>query len=137
MGPLAILIVKKARVSSDDPKEQLEMLASSLRAEGDRQRFLQHRDEVLSWLGILPSIKGQALSDTTIFPSKNAGKIDPNSVAKAGSQLTKYLGPIAKVLAVRTAREADSLANLYRMLAEHLTNKDDRARFLRESGFGD
>jgi len=137
MGPLAILIVKKARVSSDDANGQLEMLASSLRAEGDRQRFLQHRDEVLSWLRVLPSIKGRALSDTTIFPPKNAGKIDPDSVATAGAQLTKYLGPIAKVLAVRTAREADSLANLYRMLAEHVTNKEDRARFLRESGFSD
>jgi len=137
MGPLAILIVKKARVSSDDANGQLEMLASSLRAEGDRQRVLQHRDEVLSWLRVLPSIKGRALSDTTIFPPKNAGKIDPDSVATAGAQLTKYLGPIAKVLAVRTAREADSLANLYRMLAEHVTNKEDRARFLRESGFSD
>src|ERR1700741_4062229 len=108
------------------------MIASSLRAEGDRQKFLQHKDEVLPWLRMLPSIKGQALSDTTIFPYKDGRKIDPDSVARAGSQLTKYLGHIAKVVAVKTAREADSLEKLYKMLAEHLTNKEDRARFLAE-----
>ena len=135
IGPLAILIVKRARISSGDPKIQLDLIAAALHADADRERFLMHREEVLAWLRALPSIEGHALNETTIFLPKHGGKIDSESVAEVVSLLTKYLGPISKVLVEKTARQADSLESLYRMLAEHLTNKEEREQFLAEGGF--
>jgi len=138
IGPLAILIVRKARISSAEPKRQCDILVSSLHDEADRQAFLSHEDEILQCLAKLPSIAGLSLTDTTLFPAaaRSGGKIDAETVAHASAELAKYVGPISWVLAERAARKADCLRTLYLMLAGHL-GKDDRARFLSDGGFGE
>jgi hypothetical protein len=138
IGPLAILLVKKARIATADPEQQLNMLIAGLKSETDKQSFLTHREEMLECLGRLPSIAGQALAGTTIFAkAAEVSKLDAEAIARASNELAKYLGPISRVLTERAARQADSLRTLYLMLSEHLANKDERARFLQESGVND
>jgi hypothetical protein len=44
------------------------------------------------------------------------------------------VGPIAVVLAKRTAPRADSARALHLLLAQHVETEADRARFLRDAG---
>jgi serine/threonine protein kinase len=139
IGPIASILVKKARMISADPRQQFEMLASSLQSHTDRNKFLTWRDEVLACLQSLPSIESQSLAGTTILAPRNLPgsptKIDAVSIATAAVRLAKYIGPISKVLAEKAARQADTVDALYHSLAEHLTNKQERARFLADGGF--
>jgi hypothetical protein len=55
---------------------------------------------------------------------------DSDQVAAAESQLATIVGPIAQILVERAADRADSIDALYRLLALHITDDADRARFL-------
>ncbi len=55
---------------------------------------------------------------------------DPDQVAAAESLLATIVGPIAQILVERAAVRAESIDALYRLLALHITDDADRARFL-------
>ena len=50
----------------------------------------------------------------------------------AAARLTPYLGPIAKVLVKKAAQHARDTAQLYNALADHITDAEDKARFLQD-----
>jgi serine/threonine-protein kinase len=60
---------------------------------------------------------------------------DPGVLQTATHCLSRYLGPLAKVLVQRAAHNTSDLAALYRMLAEHLPTAQEKTSFLREAGF--
>jgi eukaryotic-like serine/threonine-protein kinase len=62
-------------------------------------------------------------------------ELTPAAVAQAARLLAPHVGPIANVLAKRTAQRADSLRSFYLLLAEYVEGKNDRAKFLRAAGF--
>jgi hypothetical protein len=53
----------------------------------------------------------------------------------AARRLARHVGPISTVLAKRAAQQTGSLHAFYLLLAEHMENKVDRDRFLRDAGF--
>jgi len=55
---------------------------------------------------------------------------DSEQIAIVKSELAEIVGPIAQILVDRAAPRAESIAALYRLLALHITNDADRARFL-------
>jgi len=62
-------------------------------------------------------------------------EITPAVIDHAARMLAYHVGPISRVLAKRAGERADSLRALYLLLAEHVENKSERARFLRDAGF--
>jgi serine/threonine-protein kinase len=54
---------------------------------------------------------------------------------RASRLLARHIGPISRVLVKKAAPRADSKNALYHLLAEHVQNKTDRARFLRDAGY--
>jgi hypothetical protein len=62
-------------------------------------------------------------------------KLNPADLHKASELLAHYLGPVSRILTERAARRSDSLCGLYMILADHLNDNSERARFLREAGF--
>jgi len=56
---------------------------------------------------------------------------DPAVLENARKNLAVYVGPMAKVLVSRAARNARSLEDLYRALAAEITGPGDREKFLR------
>jgi serine/threonine protein kinase len=137
IGPLAILIVKNARISWADPEKQFAMLASSVRDPQDNQAFLSRKDEILRCLADLPPMKGLPFTQTMMTPiaPRNSAELTPAAVQRASELLTQYLGPISRILTDRAANRAESLQALYLMLAEHLRDTTDRTRFLSDAGF--
>jgi serine/threonine-protein kinase len=47
------------------------------------------------------------------------------------------MGPIAKVMAKKAAAQARDLKAFYQRLAENLADPDERAEFLKNSGYGE
>ena len=50
----------------------------------------------------------------------------------AAEHLTKYLGPIAKILVRKEAKKARTLPELYQYLADHIPIEQEKAIFLRD-----
>ncbi len=58
---------------------------------------------------------------------------NPEEIAGVERTLAHYVGPIARVMTHRAAREARDCASLVQKLAEHLNSDADRARFLQQT----
>jgi len=56
---------------------------------------------------------------------------DPAVLESARKNLAVFVGPMAKILVNRAAKNAQSVTELYRLLASEITAASDRERFLR------
>jgi hypothetical protein len=59
---------------------------------------------------------------------------DGEVLATAKARLTDVLGPIASIVVARESRRAGSVAELYRLLGEHISCEKDRERFVAAAG---
>jgi eukaryotic-like serine/threonine-protein kinase len=142
IGPMARIIVRKAASTTADVHELYTMLANNLDSEGARREFMSG----LTRLGVTPvptsagNVSGSAAGNAvgSVFTDTNlAGSIAPLSqqmIATASLQLAKYLGPIAGVMVRKAARQATSLQVFYALLADNISNLDERHRFLKDVG---
>jgi serine/threonine protein kinase len=96
-----------------------------------------------SHTGLKPAMQPASTASDTHPPTpvtapenvKSRVEITPPMVDQAARMLAYHVGPISRVLAKRAAERAENRRALYLLLAEHLPNKSDRARFLRDAGF--
>ncbi|MEC5384365.1 serine/threonine-protein kinase [Uliginosibacterium sp. H3] len=140
IGPMAKIIVRKAASSTADVHELYTMLANNLDSEGARREFLGG----ITRLGVTPAptasgvMAGSAAAGTRVLTNtKLAGNIEPLSqqtIDTASKQLAKYIGPIAGVMVKKAARQATSLQVFYALLADNISNLDERHKFLKEVG---
>ena len=70
-------------------------------------------------------------------PDLSNRPIEAVDIDKAAGRLAPYVGPIAKVMAKKAAAQARNLEAFYRRLAENLADPDERAEFLKNSGYGE
>jgi serine/threonine-protein kinase len=80
-----------------------------------------------------PGATGAGLSGTGAGAAGDG--IPEAEIDRARQALTVHLGPIAGVLVKKTAPKAASVAELYRLLAEHIPNPTDRSKFLQSAGW--
>jgi serine/threonine protein kinase len=67
-------------------------------------------------------------------PQAHAGEIDPKELRRVESELARVLGPIAKSLATKAARQHHTVETLSRHLAGEIPREEDRAAFLKACG---
>jgi serine/threonine protein kinase len=138
LGPIARFMVQKAAAKAKNQDELFGQLASMLSSQQDRQAFLAKKKEFLRIPP--PEIErakgaaggGEKQADMTV---PRIVKLNPADLHKAAELLAHYLGPVSRILTERAARHTDTLSGLYMILADHLTDNSERARFLREAGF--
>jgi hypothetical protein len=70
-------------------------------------------------------------------PVDDAGSapLTPAAVRQATELLARHLGPLSRILTERAARTAPNVRALYSLLADHLHDQKERAKFLAEAGF--
>jgi hypothetical protein len=70
-------------------------------------------------------------------PVDDAGSapLTPAAVRHATELLARYLGPLSRVLTERAVKTAPNVRTLYSLLADHLQDQKERAKFLAEAGF--
>lgn len=137
VGSLAKILVKKAASRTTDLEELYSILSASLDSEADREAFLARKAELHKEYTKVHSPR-EPLQPGGLTAPLHPGSQDeltPASITHAAQLLARHVGPLAGVLAKRAAPRADSLHSLYLLLAEHVENKKERSRFLRDGGF--
>jgi serine/threonine protein kinase len=142
LGPIASIIARKAASKAKHPGELFALLASTLHVETDRQAFLARKDELLQHLTQIEplgeSSPTERLAGSAAQPlaaGSRATDLTPAAIRHASELLARHVGPVSRILTERAAPRADSLQALYLLLAEHLKDRAERARFLLEAGF--
>jgi serine/threonine-protein kinase len=132
VGPIARVLIKKAANSATDGGQLINLLAKSINGEQEKKSFIS---EALSKLPTIAAQSGQS----------NPGGVDtrvalpplsPEGIETAASQLVPYLGPIAKIVAKKTAARTPDLRTLYLQLADRIPDVESRKKFLKDSGYG-
>jgi serine/threonine protein kinase len=136
VGSLAKILVKKAASRTTDVEELYSILSASLESEADREAFLARKVDL--YKGSAKVLSPREPLQSGLTAPLNPGSLDeltPAAITHAAQLLARHVGPLAGVLAKRAAPRADSLRALYLLLAEHVENKKERSRFLRDGGF--
>lgn len=151
LGPLAPLLVRKARARAGGPAELRELLAQSITDPGHREAFrkaLEARPEgdpsrsrpaegIPSDSGPSPASRSRPSMPVASVPlSGPVATVGPWLSAEAITLLEKSLaraiGPMARVLVKNEAKKAGSLPELCKALATHVDSAELRDRFLKD-----
>jgi len=139
-GPTARVMVKKAAAKSRDTAELCALISDSLTDPEVRQRFLDGMQKSAAersgagktGTGVRGTLPPQLRSVSGDMAA--LAPLDPGFVEQTTSRLTVYLGPLARVVARKAAKEATNRQQFVQLIANHL-GAQERAGFLREIGF--
>ena len=151
VGPMARVMVKKAAAKSRDTAELYALISDSITDPEVRQRFIDGMQKAAAERSgaskTATSVRSGASKTATNVRGTLAPQVrsmsgdtqalaplDPGFVEQTTSRLAVYLGPIAKVVARKAAKEAANRQQFVQLIANHL-GAQERAGFLREFGF--
>ena len=117
VGPIASQLIRRAARTAGDMDALCRTLAGAIADPAAQQRFTQ---QMLSRRGGMASTTAGA-----------ATAITPADLEAIQKELTRYIGPVAKVLVKRAAAAAGSRSVLWQRVAESIEKPADRAAFLR------
>lgn len=122
VGPIARVALKSALRRGATAEELCDSLAANIAAPRDRKRF---RAEVLGELqrAVAPHGGTQSGAIDAAIPIAEIDRIE--------KELTRYLGPIARILVRREAAKTSSTAELWQLVSRHIDRDDERNEFLR------
>ena len=136
IGPMASIAVKRGARQSSDLLELYELLGRQVADPKDRAKFLARgRQRAAAGLG-LPTPRPRPASAKAIERSHDHPVNSPNpaSIVAIESDLTRYIGPIARILVKRELTKFESLAKLCLVLATHIPDERQRRAFLNAHG---
>jgi serine/threonine-protein kinase len=122
VGPIARVALKSALRPGATAEEFCDALAANIAVPRDRERF---RAEALVELQRADATHSGSRSGT-VPASIPAAELD-----RIEKELTRYLGPIARILVRRDAAKARSAEELCHLVARHIDRDDERGDFLR------
>jgi class 3 adenylate cyclase len=129
IGPLARVLVRKAAKSAPDLAALGQMLEGAV-PEAQRAAF---RSRIGLVAGPPPPtpVPSSAPPPAAARPAPPApGRpLSPEVLAEAADRLTVYMGPVARLLVKRAAKEASSTKDLYERLLAHIDDPQQRRRF--------
>ena len=130
VGPVAKPLLKQSALTAANGPALVSTLAKYIPTEANRAAFLAAAMEKMS-----AAVPPEAADESgPVRFSRNL--VDAPQVEIAAKRLARYLGPIAKVIAKKTPGRPSDLRAYYRQLAENILDETDRARFLKDAGYG-
>ena len=144
IGPMARLLLKNAARDATDVDMLCNRLLPHISSEQGRQQFIASvtalkkklgMSTIGSTLGTSASIA--AASETQMSQISGGGthlQLSADMMEAAHQKLLAYIGPIAKVVVKRTAKQTSSPAEFYRLLAQQLATETERQKFLKDVG---
>ena len=120
VGPIAHFLLKSAVRKAGTVEALCQALADTIEDAEDRHSFNAEMQVQLagSMLQTGGTRAGTALADADL--------------ARAQAELTRFIGPVARVLVKRAATGCIDLPQLWQRLAQHLDQPNDRAAFLKK-----
>jgi serine/threonine protein kinase len=136
IGPMASIAVKRAVRNASDLLALYELLGRQVANPKDRAEFLARgRQRAAAGLGRPRPPPGPAPAKTidrqSVSPAQSP---NPASIVAIESDLTRYIGPIARFLVKRELGKFESLAKLCLVLANHIPDERERRAFLNAHG---
>jgi class 3 adenylate cyclase len=132
LGPLARVLVRKAAQTAPDLPALCQSLDGAL-PEAQRAAFRRRLGNVSLAAAPAPARSpGPAVVTPapTSPPDPPAGRLlSPEVLAAATERLAAHIGPVAKLLVARAAKQAAGTKDLYERLAGHIDDPQARARF--------
>jgi hypothetical protein len=123
LGPIARIMVRSAAGRAPSLEALCATLAASVPEGGERDSF---RRDVAPLLRTRPPALDDAPSHGSI------GSLHEAELEQATQALMQHVGPIARVLVRRAARDASSIESLWQALSNHIDLPAERAAFLRQ-----
>ena len=136
IGPMASIAVKRALRNAGDLLELYALLARHVADPKDRAEFLARgRQRAAAGLGRPrpppEPAPAQTIERKSVSPAQST---NPASIVAIESDLTRYIGPIARILVKRELGKFESLAKLCLVLATHIPDERERRAFLDAHG---
>ena len=144
IGPMARLLLKNAARDATDVDMLCNRLLPHISSEQGRQQFIASVTALKKKLGL--STVGTTLGSSASLAGVSATQLSQISgggthlqlsadmMEAAHQKLVRYIGPIAKVVVKRTAKQTASPAEFYRLLAQQLATEQERQQFLKDVG---
>jgi serine/threonine-protein kinase len=145
IGPVARLVLKNTARDARDLDELCARLLPHIGSEAGRVQFQgavrdikkKHGLSTLSTMGGRSQAQNPGAAQLTQMTGMpTLLQLAPELMEAAQQKLAVYVGPIAKVLAKRASKMTGNADEFYRLLADNLSDPQERARFLREVGGG-
>jgi eukaryotic-like serine/threonine-protein kinase len=135
VGPMASIAVKRAVRNASDLLALYELLGRQVANPKDRAEFLARgRQRAAAGLGRAhppPAPAPKTIERQSVSPAQSP---NPASIVAIESDLTRYIGPIARILVRRELGKFESLAKLCLVLATHIPDERERRAFLNAHG---
>jgi len=135
VGPMASIAVKRAVRNASDLLALYELLGRQVANPKDRAEFLARgRQRAAAGLGRThppPAPAPKTIERKSVSPAQSP---NPASIVAIESDLTRYIGPIARILVRRELGKFESLAKLCLVLATHIPDERERRAFLNAHG---
>jgi eukaryotic-like serine/threonine-protein kinase len=132
LGPVAPFAVRRAAKRANDLVALYEELATHIENERERGEFLQSGLHLTAATSdqIVFSEAGDSPRDLNPRGNLPADPPDAAAVDAIEAQLTQYVGPIARILIKQELQNFQSMPEVYRNLADHISDDAERAAFL-------
>jgi serine/threonine-protein kinase len=136
LGPLASIAVKRALRQTNDVLDLYELLGKHLNDPRDlnqflasgRQRAAARLDRLQAAAPTPPASPRQERSAQSVKPP------NPASIVAIEADLTRYIGPIARILVRKELEKFDSMPKFCLLLAAHIRDEKERKAFLAAHG---
>jgi len=137
VGPMARVLVRQAASRAHDLRDLYAILADHIDDPGDRERFVA--DAATGASGSHASqptasrTRRTTASPTASGRTRSLPPLERAFIDQTTTRLAVYLGPIAKVVANKAARQARDSEEFVQLVAEHIGTQD-RESFLKDVG---
>ncbi len=145
IGPMARLLLKNAARDAQDVDDLCQRLLPHIGSEQGRTQFIDSVRAIRERLGIASASTTSGtraapgtLPATELSALTGGGthlQLSADMMEEAHQKLLAYIGPIAKVVVKRSAKQTSSPAQFYRLLSEQLATEQERNDFLKDVGW--
>ena len=133
LGPVAKMLVKKQAKNATNIEQLINSLIVQIPSEEERKSFMRSLD-----FSVYPyndeSLNNSHLLSTSTESTDSLFSVD--YIEQLTTDLSRYVGPIAKHLIKSTLKKANSKQQLGNYLADKIPNLKERAEFLKNWGNG-
>jgi eukaryotic-like serine/threonine-protein kinase len=130
VGPLAKILVKRTQKEAGSIGQFFRALAENIPDADEHQAFLKKMDAVKAGLADAPKATSEASAVAKTVPAGTQTVFTPEVLAAAEKRLASYVGPLARVFIKEAAGQSGNIKELYRQLAAHIDEEEERRAFL-------
>lgn len=134
VGPVAKVIVRRTICEVNTIKELYHRLGEYIPDLQERDKFERKAALTVGTETGVSETSSPARSSisraATTDMSISTQRFSPEALQKVCSQLTLYIGPMAKMMVKKASRQATTIEELYHILAERLSDEYERRKFL-------